>query len=64
MDVMWQVFVTWARAHARSERGATLVEYALLLALIVVVCIGAIQSLSKTASAKFISIGSTVGKAS
>lgn len=30
-------------AEVRSERGASLVEYALLLALIAVVCVGSLQ---------------------
>jgi pilus assembly protein Flp/PilA len=34
-----------ARVDVRSERGASLVEYALLLALIAVVCIVAVTSL-------------------
>ena len=37
----------------RSERGAALVEYALLLALIAVVCIVALTTLGKQASSKF-----------
>jgi pilus assembly protein Flp/PilA len=33
----------WMRQHCtRSENGASLVEYALLLALIAVVCVGAV----------------------
>ena len=40
----------------RTERGASLVEYALLLALIAVVCILAITQLGKKASSKFSSI--------
>ena len=34
---------SWVRAHHRSERGASLVEYALLLGLIAVVCIAAVS---------------------
>ena len=44
-----------------SERGASLVEYALLVALIAVICIVAIAFLGKSASSKFSSVGSTVG---
>lgn len=40
-----QFLTAWVRAHAASERGASLVEYALLLALIAVVCIVAVGSL-------------------
>lgn len=35
----------WIRAHVAAERGASLVEYALLLALIAVVCIVALSAL-------------------
>ena len=45
----------------RSERGASLVEYVLLVALIAVVCIVAIQFLGTSASTKFSSVGSSVG---
>lgn len=44
-----------------SERGAALVEYALLVALIAVVCIAAITFLGNSASSTFNSIGSEVG---
>ena len=45
---------------ADDERGASLVEYALLVALIAVVCIVAITFLGETASSQFDSIGSAV----
>ena len=44
----------------RDERGASLVEYALLLALIAVVCIAAVTFLGKSASTKFSNVGSNV----
>ncbi|MGI8686411.1 MAG: Flp family type IVb pilin [Acidimicrobiales bacterium] len=40
------------RTRIRNERGASLVEYALLLALIAIVCIGAITLIGQTASNK------------
>ena len=43
-----------------SERGASLVEYALLVALIAVICIVAIAFLGKSASTKCSTVGSTV----
>ena len=52
---------TWLTAHARSERGASLVEYALLVALIAVVCIAAVTTLGKSASTKFSTIGRSIG---
>jgi pilus assembly protein Flp/PilA len=41
-----EFIVGWIRAKfGQDERGASLVEYALLLALIAVVCIGALTTL-------------------
>ncbi|MGI9022847.1 MAG: Flp family type IVb pilin [Acidimicrobiales bacterium] len=45
---------------SRGERGAALVEYALLLALIVVFCILAVTFLGDTAAEKFSDIGQSV----
>ncbi len=44
----------------RSERGAALVEYALLLALVAVVCIVALSTLGGKASTKFNDIGNSL----
>lgn len=46
-----------------TERGASLVEYALLVALIAVVCILAITFLGRAASSKFSTVGSAVDSA-
>lgn len=45
-----------------DERGASLVEYALLVALIAVVCIAAVSFLGGNAKDKFNSVGSAVGQ--
>ena len=45
----------------QNERGASLVEYALLVALIAVICIVAIAFLGKSASSMFSTVGSSVG---
>ena len=45
---------------AKTERGAALVEYALLLALIAVVCIVALTQLGQDASSKFQDIGDSI----
>ena len=45
---------------ADDERGASLVEYALLVALIAVVCIAAVTFLGKSASSKFDTVGSSI----
>ncbi len=44
----------------RSERGAALVEYALLLALIAVVCIAALTILGTQAKNKFSTVGNSI----
>jgi pilus assembly protein Flp/PilA len=44
----------------KDEEGASLVEYALLVALIAVVCIAAISFVGTKASTKFSSVGSNL----
>lgn len=52
---------TWVRAHlGLDERGASLVEYALLLALIALVCILAVTTLGNATSTKFDSVANSV----
>jgi pilus assembly protein Flp/PilA len=54
--------VAYVRARfGADEEGASLVEYALLVALIAVVCIVAIAFLGQSASSKFSAVGSGVG---
>jgi pilus assembly protein Flp/PilA len=64
MDIIayWhQQVAPYLRAKfGRDERGASLVEYALLVALIAVVCIVAIAFLGKSASSKFSNVGSNL----
>ncbi|MCB1284994.1 MAG: Flp family type IVb pilin [Microthrixaceae bacterium] len=43
-------------AASRSERGANLVEYALLLALIAIVCVAGVAALGETLPAGFSSV--------
>ena len=45
---------------AKTERGASLVEYALLVALIAVVCIVAVTTLGSNASKSLSSAGSAI----
>ena len=47
----------------KTERGAALVEYALLLALIAVVCIVALTTLGGQASSKFDEVGDSIAAA-
>jgi pilus assembly protein Flp/PilA len=64
MDIIayWHQHVApYLRAKfGRDERGASLVEYALLVALIAVVCIVAIAFLGRSASSKFSNVGSNL----
>lgn len=46
------------------EDGPTAVEYAVMLALIIVVCLGAITTLGQNANSTFTSVGTAVGSAS
>ncbi len=45
----------------RTERGASLVEYVLLVSLIAVVCIAAITVLGTKADTEFDKVGSSIG---
>lgn len=54
------VLKTWIQARCKTERGASLVEYALLVALIAVVCIVAISILGGEASEKFSNVGASL----
>ena len=60
MITSYQFLATWITSHIDDERGASLVEYALLVALIAVVCIAAVTALGKSASDKFSEVGSAV----
>jgi len=51
------------RTRAQEERGATAVEYALMVALIAIVIIAAVAFLGKAASKKFSTVGSAVDTA-
>lgn len=44
----------------RNEEGPTAVEYAVMLALIIVVCIGAITTLGSNANTTFTSVGTAM----
>ena len=48
----------------RSEDGPTAVEYAVMLALIIVVCIAAISALGSNASGTFEAVSTTVAGSS
>ncbi|MEZ5343505.1 MAG: Flp family type IVb pilin [Acidimicrobiales bacterium] len=50
----------WMQTKAKSEKGASLVEYALLVALIAVVCIAAVTLLGDSASQKFSDVSTAI----
>jgi pilus assembly protein Flp/PilA len=61
MITTYEFLASWLRARfGDDERGASLVEYALLVALIAVVCIAAVTLLGKNASSKMDSVGNSI----
>ena len=52
----------WIGARGCGERGASLVEYALLVALIAVTCIASIDYMGGVAAEKFERVGSSIGQ--
>lgn len=63
MITQYNIFTTWLKAHTKSERGAAMVEYALLVALIAIVAIAALQLLGGQISGNFSSIDSELVRA-
>jgi pilus assembly protein Flp/PilA len=60
----YEFLATWMRARfGDSDRGASMVEYALLVALIAVVCIASIRILGNKAKSSFDSTGSAIAGA-
>ena len=53
--------VNAVKRFVKSEDGPTAVEYAVMLALIIVVCIGAVTTLGNNAKSTFTTVASTVG---
>ena len=57
----YEFLTSYLRARfGDDERGASLVEYALLVALIAVVCIAAVTFLGNSASTKFQTVGNSI----
>ena len=54
-------FVTSLVNFVTNEDGPTAVEYAVMLALIIVVCIAAITSVGSNANSKFQTVANTLG---
>jgi len=61
MLVTHDFITTWLRGHFDNDRGASLVEYALLVALIAIVCIAAITLLGGNASTNFSNVANSIG---
>ena len=53
--------ITKVQKFMQAEDGPTAVEYAIMLALIVIVCIAAIQQVGGAANSAFTNIGSQLG---
>lgn len=58
--IQYQFIASWLKSKVESDRGASLVEYALLVALIAVVCIGAVTFLGGEAADEFSTIGNSI----
>jgi pilus assembly protein Flp/PilA len=54
----------YLREFLAREDGPTAVEYAVMLALIIIVCIGAITTLGQNANGTFTSVGSVLNTGS
>jgi pilus assembly protein Flp/PilA len=63
-NVLMSKLVKFAVDFVKGEDGPTAVEYAVMLALIIVVCISAITTLGSNANATFTSVGEAIGGSS
>lgn len=61
MITQYNFLKTWLTSLTKTERGASLVEYALLVALIAVVVIGAVTLLGSTTEDTFSGVASDLG---
>ena len=61
---MMSRIANFAKNFLKAEDGPTAVEYAVMLALIIVVCIAAITTLGQNANSTFGSVGTAIGSAS
>jgi len=59
-----RTFVNCVKNFLAKEDGPTAVEYAVMLALIIVVCITAITALGTNANKTFTSVGNSIGATS
>ena len=62
MITLYSLVRSWLEVRVSDDdRGASLVEYALLVALIAVVCIAAITLLGGNAASKFSNVANSLG---
>ena len=60
METLMRQFAKNLVKFVKAEDGPTAVEYAVMLALIIVVCIGAITTLGKNANTTFGNVAATL----
>jgi pilus assembly protein Flp/PilA len=60
---MFSRFAKYVVEFLHAEEGPTAVEYAVMLALIIVVCLVAITALGTSANATFGNVGNSIGTA-
>lgn len=53
-------FIPWLRTFCANEEGPTAVEYAVMLALIIGICLSAVSTLGSRANQQFQQVGSTL----
>lgn len=58
-----KVFAEKIMNFLKEEDGPTAVEYAVMLALIVVVCLAAVGSIGTAANEKFLEVGTAIAEA-
>jgi pilus assembly protein Flp/PilA len=61
--MVMQKFGKWAVEFLKREDGPTAVEYAVMLALIIAVCIAAITALGTNTNKTFTSVGDVIDEA-
>ena len=58
--LQYEFLSLWVKARVTSERGASLVEYSLLVAFIAIVCVGAVTFLGREVSDGISSAGTSL----
>jgi len=60
MVAQYDILKTWLIAHTSTERGASMVEYALLIVMIAIVAVASLRVLGESLSEEFSEIDSGV----